>query len=255
MKASPSIQLIRNATLLLKYAGHQILVDPMFSPRGTMGSISGKGDSPLVDLPIPIDILLQGTELVLVTHTHPDHFDQVASNQLPKTIDLFYQPADEATIEKEGFTNACAIIESTRWNEIEIYRTGGQHGSGEVLNYMGTVSGYVLKAEGQPTLYIVGDSIYIDEIRENIRTHKPDYIIINSGGAIWPGYPENPLLMNETEALSLVQENTDAKVIAVHMDAIDHCMTTRASLHQKANELEISNDRLLIPTDGEAINL
>ena len=36
--AESQIQLVRNATLLIDYAGHHILLDPMLSPKGASGS-------------------------------------------------------------------------------------------------------------------------------------------------------------------------------------------------------------------------
>ena len=45
-----SIQLVRNATLVVKYAAHKILIDPMFAQVGALGSIAGEINSPTVDL-------------------------------------------------------------------------------------------------------------------------------------------------------------------------------------------------------------
>lgn len=39
--AESQIQLVRNATLLIDYAGHHILLDPMLSPKGALGSVRG----------------------------------------------------------------------------------------------------------------------------------------------------------------------------------------------------------------------
>jgi len=255
MKISAEIQLIRNATLLLGYAGRNILVDPMFAPAGAFGSISGKSNSPMVDLPIPVQEILSKTEMVLVTHTHRDHFDPSASASIDKTVDLFFQPADRDFFQNEGFLNAKVIDQHIDWKGISIFRTNGQHGSEEVLSHMGTVSGFILKAENQPTVYIVGDSIYTDEVKENINAYQPDYIIVNAGGAVMPGYEKNIILMDEKETIALLNDSGEAKVIAVHMEAIDHCRTTRTSLRNRADEFLIPNQRLLIPEDGQTIIL
>lgn len=39
------------------------------------------------------------------------------------------------------------------------------------------------------------------------------------------------------------------------MDALDHCRTTRSSLKEKAANLKIGPDKLMIPEDGEVIIL
>ena len=45
------------------------------------------------------------------------------------------------------------------------------------------------------------------------------------------------------------------RFIAVHMDATDHCQTTRAILRNKARHSGIDMERLMIPEDGETIAL
>ncbi|SHN33643.1 MBL fold metallo-hydrolase [Chitinophaga sp. CF418] len=255
MTIDTSIQLIRNAALVINYAGKKILVDPMLAPKDAYDSFTGAARNPMVDLPLPVEDITKDIDLVLVTHTHRDHFDPVASQALDKSVKLINQPADKVYFKEEGFINAETVEESTVWNGISIYRTGGEHGSGEVLKLMGTVSGFILKAEGQPTVYIVGDSIWIPLVAQRIEQFKPDYIVINSGGAIWPGYEATPILMEENQVMQLMNESGKAKIIAVHMEALDHCHTTRASLRRKANESSVSADKLIIPANGETVML
>ncbi|MBC5773673.1 MBL fold metallo-hydrolase [Pontibacter sp. KCTC 32443] len=255
MATRASIQLVRNATLVINYAGKKILVDPMLMPKDSFDPLAGKARNPMVDLPSSIEEIVKDVDLVLVTHTHPDHFDTVAIQTLSKSIKLINQPADEEYFRKESFINSETLQDSTVWNGITIHRTGGEHGSGEILKQMGTVSGFVLKAESQPTIYIAGDTIWIDEVEQAIKKYRPDYIVTNSGGAAFPGFEATPILKDEEQTMSLIQESGEAKVIAVHMDALDHCRTTRNSLREKANELNIGENKLLIPQDGEVIVL
>lgn len=85
--------------------------------------------------------------------------------------------------------------------------------------------------------------------------HKPGYIILNSGGAAMPGFDATPIIMDADQAMSLIQESGNAKIIAVHMDVIDHCYTTRGILKVKAKEFNIGSDKLRIPADGEIVDL
>jgi L-ascorbate metabolism protein UlaG (beta-lactamase superfamily) len=255
MVKDASIQHIRNATLLINYNGKKILVDPMFFHKGALDPFAGKERNPMVELPMSIVEITKDIDMVLVTHTHPDHFDPIASETLNKSIKLFNQPADKDYFIKAGFTNAESIDVQTVWNGISIYRTDGKHGSGEVLNHMGTVSGFVLKAEDQPTIYIVGDSIWNEEVNVAIQKFEPDIIIVNSGGAIWPGFETTPILMTEEQVISVLKASNKAKVIAVHMEALDHCHTTRATLKQAVEAANIGMERLIIPNDGELVIL
>lgn len=251
----PTVQLVRNATLLIEYGGKKILVDPMLSPKGAIDSWAGIQRNPTIELKMPVEDVVKGVDLVLVTHTHEDHFDKVASGTLNKSIELMIQPADKEYFQKEGFNNAIVVDGNKLWNGIDIYRVDGEHGTGEVLKMMGKTSGFILKAKNQPTVYIVGDALWTDNIKNNIKKFKPDYIIVNSGGALIKGFENSPIIMDEAQTMALIRESGKAKVIAVHMDALDHCRTTRSSLTKKAVELNVSKDKLIIPQDAEVITL
>lgn len=251
----PTVQLVRNATLLIEYGGKKILVDPMLSPKGAIDSWAGIQRNPTIDLKMPVEDVVKGVDLVLVTHTHEDHFDKVASGTLNKSLELMIQPADKEYFQKEGFANAIVVDGNKLWNGIDIYRVDGEHGTGEVLKMMGKTSGFILKAKNQPTVYIVGDALWTDNIKNNIKKFKPDYIIVNSGGALIKGFENSPIIMDEAQTMALIRESGKANVIAVHMDALDHCRTTRSSLTKKADELNVSKDKLIIPQDAEVITL
>ena len=251
----PTLQLVRNATLLIEYGGKKILVDPMLSPKGAIESWAGIQRNPTIDLKMPVEEIIKVVDLVMVTHTHDDHFDKAASNVLDKSIEMIIQPADKGFFEKEGFNNVTVLDDNTLWNDISITRIEAQHGTGEVLKMMGKTSGFVLMAKNQPTVYIVGDAIWTDDIKNNIKKFDPDYIVVNSGGALIQGYENTPIIMDEAQTMALIGESGKAKAIAVHMDALDHCRTTRSSLSQKAAEFNIGTDKLIIPQDGEVTTL
>lgn len=100
------------------------------------------------------------------------------------------------------------------------------------------------------------NAVWTQGIANNIGRYNPDYIVVNSGGAVMPGgYDATPIIMDERQVMALIQESGDAKIIAVHMDAVDHCLTTRAVLRNEAKKMNIGNDKLLIPEDGEIISL
>ena len=251
----PTVQLVRNATLVIDYAGKKILVDPMLSPKGAIDSWAGIQKNPTVELTMPVEEIVKDIDLVIVTHTHEDHFDKPASSTLNKSVELIMQPADKEFFKKEGFINATVVEGQKVWNGITINRVEGKHGSGKVLEMMGKTSGFVLQAKNQPTVYIVGDTIWNEDIKKDIETFKPDYIIVNSGGALMKDFSDTPIIMNEVQTMALIAASGKAKVIAVHMDALDHCFTTRAILKKKASELKIGKDKLIIPEDGEKLIL
>src|SRR5579884_166694 len=174
---SAQIQLIRHATLRISYGDTILLVDPMLSDVGAFDAVADSPfprRNPIVPLRLKIDDILDGVAVVLVTHTHRDHWDDAAMKALPKTVTLRCQPPDEKKIKEAGFANAAAIDRAAAVAGIDVTRTGGQHGTGEVGRRMGPVSGFVLKRQGLPTIYIAGDTIWCPEVETAIAQHKPD---------------------------------------------------------------------------------
>ena len=93
------IQFVRHATLIVRYHGATLLVDPMLGDPGAIPPVQNSPNprpNPLVPLPRPAPALLEGVDAVLVTHTHRDHFDDAAAALVPKHLPLFGQPEDEA---------------------------------------------------------------------------------------------------------------------------------------------------------------
>jgi L-ascorbate metabolism protein UlaG (beta-lactamase superfamily) len=66
------LQLIRSATIKIKYAGKTILVDLCF-PKKHLRPFCRIARNPTVDLTVSIDTILKDLDFVIVTHTHSDH--------------------------------------------------------------------------------------------------------------------------------------------------------------------------------------
>lgn len=246
------IQLIRNATMKITYAGFTFLTDPMFSPKGAIKPFAGIEPNPTKELPLKIEDIIKGVDCVLVTHLHPDHLDTVACEALPKKIPLFCQPGDEDAIKNSGFINIAAVETSREWNGITIIRTGGKHGSGKILEHMGKVSGYIFTAKNQPTLYWAGDSVLCDEVKYAVNKYKPEIIITHSGGAKIPGF--DPIIMDSEQTIKLANIASKASIVAIHMESLDHCAVMREALRGDAEKAGIPSSKLIIPKDGETLS-
>lgn len=251
------LQLIRNATLRLEYAGHLILIDPYLAPIYSLPSYAGKSPNPLVELPMPIEDILKGVEMVIVSHLHSDHFDSVAYKQVPKTLPLYCQPENAEFISTKGFQQVLPIETETDWENIHITRTAGHHGMGYVETQMKTVSGFVFQAANEPTLYWAGDTVVCSEVEQVLARFQPDVMVTHSGGAVWPDEQEQPqlILMDAAQTISVCKSVPKTTVIATHMEAVDHATVSRAELRAKALEAGVSEAQLRIPADGETIEI
>ncbi|MBF0406243.1 MAG: MBL fold metallo-hydrolase [Candidatus Riflebacteria bacterium] len=247
-----SIQLIRNATMKIVYAGRTFLTDPMFSAKSSFQPFAGIASNPTEDLPFVVEEILTDVECVIVSHLHPDHFDKPAIQAISKNIPVFCQSGDESQIEKEGFQKVFPIKNSQTWSGITITRIGGKHGKGKILEYMGKVSGFIFQAKGEPTVYWVGDSIWCEEVEEAVKKFSPDIIITHSGGATIPGH--EAIIMDGEQTLKTVRSSSKAGVIAIHMESLDHCTVSRSTLRQMSDNAGISPSGLRIPGNGSIIS-
>ncbi|HKV12054.1 MAG TPA: MBL fold metallo-hydrolase [Thermoanaerobaculia bacterium] len=247
------LRLLRNATQRLRYAGHELLLDPFFAPKHSRPSFAGRSPNPLVPLPCPVEEILAGVELVIVSHLHSDHFDPEAQRLVPKDLPVFCQPGDEETIRGHGFTRVEPVADSVTWNGITITRTPGNHGSGAVLEEMGQVSGFIFAAPGEPTVYWAGDTILYEPVRETIGRFRPDVIVTHSSGAMWKG--DGPIVMDAAQTLEVSRIAPGSRVVAIHLDSLDHGEVSREDLRAAARAAGIADGRLLIPADGETLEL
>ncbi|HEY7632828.1 MAG TPA: MBL fold metallo-hydrolase [Thermoleophilaceae bacterium] len=244
------LTLIRHATLLLDYGGRRLLVDPMLGDAGSAPAIEdtpNQRPNPLVDLPVPAEELVEGLDAVLVTHLHEDHLDPKAEQLLDRSLPLACQPEDLKDLRDRGFEDVRSVDDTIDLLGISVARTAGQHGTGEIALELAPVCGFVLSADGEPTLYIAGDTIWCDEVRSAISVHSPDVTVVNAGGARFNF--GDPITMTP-EDVNATAEATSGKVVAVHMEAINHCVVDRAALRDATSE-----ERVLIPADGETLEL
>lgn len=244
-------RLIRSATLRLRYAGHELLVDPYFAPQHSRPSFRGRSPNPLIGLPVPPEEVMAGVELVIVSHLHSDHFDPEAQRLLPKDLPILCQPGDEDTILGYGFQDVTPVEGSVEWRGITVTRAPGQHGTGAVLADMGSVMGFILEAQGEPTVYWAGDTIWYEPVRETIERFRPDVIVTHSSGAVWG---EGVLIvMDAAQTVEVCREApAESLVIATHLDSLDHGTASRSDLRAHARAMGIPDERLWIPEDGES---
>jgi L-ascorbate metabolism protein UlaG (beta-lactamase superfamily) len=252
------IHFIRHATFAFEVGTHQILVDPMLGEAGTAPAIQNTPNqrpNPLVELPFGADGLSElvgSTDAVLVTHTHNDHWDGRARELIPKDTPVLCQRHDEDTFSGAGFANVSPFEPDLTWEGLRFVRTAGRHGTGEIGRQMGRVSGFVVQSEGSPSLYVAGDTIWCDEVEEALLAHRPDVVVVNAGAARF--LEGDPITMTAEDVARVCRAAPEARVIAVHMEAINHCVLTRAELAEALDEQGLAG-RVEIPADGEKLEV
>lgn len=258
------IQFIRNATLVLHYAGKRILMDPMFAPKdaypGFPGTVNPEVRNPTVEMPVEAESLLN-VDAVLVSHLHTDHWDRFAVHSLPKHLKILVQNEEDAeTVKAQGFSDVEAVPGKTTFGRIHILKTHCQHGNDaayavpELVEFLGESSGFFMNAEEEPSVYFLGDTIWTEEIAHNLKTLKPDVVVVNAGHAKMADERFGAIITGKEDVAEIHRLLPDANIIAIHMEALNHCTLNRRELREFAKENGFSK-RVIIPANGEIIDL
>ena len=276
----PTYHFIRNATARLDYGGKVFLLDPLLSDKGQLPSFAGVAPNPPVDLPIPAADIIADVDVVIISHLHGDHFDDAAAGLLNKAIPVLTprngaspNPREGApevpfkeSLDAKGFSDVreigSASADHMTFDNIIIHQVFARHGKGIVGDAMGGVNGLIFEAAGEPTIYWAGDTILDEggEVEAILKRFKPDVVIAHTGGPVVEVISPEILLMDAAQAVTCfvqaARENADVQIIAIHMDALDHCFSTRAdlvaALGDQASDMQ---DRVTIPADGETVVL
>ncbi len=256
--AKMKIHFIRHASFILETADLKLLVDPMLGAKGSMDPVKISRNNnriPLVDLPwtdTRLEEELRHVDAIVVTHTHRDHWDERARQLLRKNMPLICQPSDVDTFSSQGFTDIRPVDSTLPFKNLNIHRTGGRHGTGEIGKKMGPVSGFILESPDTSKVYIAGDTIWCDEVQHALSTFRPDFIVLNTGAARFD--EGDPITMTAADVVRVGVAASSSKIVAVHMEAVNHCDLRRAALWQQIVENNLTK-QCRIPGDGEVVEL
>ena len=95
--------------------------------------------------------------------------------------------ADKELIISQGFNDVRIIFESLEFNGITLRKTGGSHGTVEMYAnpvlapLAGDAMGVIFEAEGEPTVYLVGDTVWTSDVEKALLRFDPNVIIMNTG--------------------------------------------------------------------------
>jgi L-ascorbate metabolism protein UlaG (beta-lactamase superfamily) len=255
MRKTPvNYTLLRNAAAVLSYGGKRFLVDPCLDPAGARPPVSrtpNQRPNPLVDLPVGWEDVIRGLDALIVTHLHLDHFDDTAAAVLDHHLPIVGQPEDVERLTERGFTNLRPVDGSIDFGPIHIVRTPAEHGTGEIARLMAPVSGFMLTAPDEPTLYIAGDTVWCDAVAGVIAEHQPDVIVLNASGARF--LEGDPIVMTAGDIARVRAAAPNARLVVVHLEAINHCLETREYYRTTLPAMGVSLDTIRIPDDGETV--
>ena len=138
---------------------------------------------------------------------------------------MLCQPEDAAPLRERGFTDVRPVEDELELATGCAWRAPpARHGTGEIG---GDGAGLRLRAarRRRAAVYVAGDTIWCDEVREALDAHAPDVVVVNAGGARFN--EGDPIVMTADDVVAVTRHAPGAHVVAVHLEAINHCLEPR----------------------------
>ena len=227
-----TLTFIGTATTLIEYGGFTLLTDPNFLHRGQRaylgkGLFSTRRTEPAMQVHE-----LPALDAVVLSHLHDDHFDRIARDGLPKQTPIITTRAAADELRTWGFTEAVALetwqtheLRSAAGDVLTISAAPGRHARGPLRAVLPPVHGHVLQyapvADEAMSVYITGDTLMVDELRQVPERHPHlDLGLWHLGGTRIPGVLGLGFLvtMDAREGADLLELVRPRTTVPIHVD-------------------------------------
>ena len=170
-------------------------------------------------------------DAVLLSHdTHPDNLDTSGRALLPEVGHVITTKDGEKNLQEEGLTNVTGLAP---WNtfivskdsaEVTVTAMPALHGPDipAIQEKAGPVIGFLLQAEGEPTVYISGDNSEIHIVEEIAKRIAPVDDAVLFAGAAHPIGSEFDMTMTAENAAKTAKLLGAQRVYIAHTDSWGH---------------------------------
>lgn len=253
------VYFIGNATTLVRFGGLTILTDPAFLHKGEHvflghGIWARREVEPacqIADLP-PID-------LIILSHYHGDHFDDVAAQQLDKELPIVSTADAVDKLSVLGFDRGHPL---DAWESLEVHKgdatlkitaMSAKHATDDAVNELlmpvnGHLLDFIRNGEQQYRLYITGDTMLVDSL-EDIPRRYPDIDLglIHAGGTT---FLVTVVTMTGEQAVRAVEITKPRTAIPIHYNDFSVFMSGLDDF-KKAAESSTTNTKFVYLAHGE----
>ncbi|WP_067719218.1 MBL fold metallo-hydrolase [Nocardia yamanashiensis] len=242
---------IGGPTVRFEYGNLTWLTDPTFDEPGdydlgvlTLHKLTGPA--------VPAD-RIGAVDVVLLSHDqHPDNLDTSGRAFLTGVDTVLSTP--DAAARVEGVTGL-RNWESVVIGDVTVTGVPALHGPEGAEAVSGVVTGFVLTADGLPTVYVSGDNASVELVEQIAeRIGRIDIAILNVGAANPGRYGDTDVTLNGRTAVKASQALGDALIVPVHAEGWAHFSE---NLDYLTRNFEYAGRAavLRIPTPGEALVL
>jgi L-ascorbate metabolism protein UlaG (beta-lactamase superfamily) len=227
---SGSVQFIGTATVLIRYAGFTILTDPNFLHKGDHVHLGyGLKSQRLTEPAIPFD-KLPPIDLVVLSHMHGDHFDQLVQEKLDRNMPIVTTPEASEKLADLGFKNRHALA---TWDALVVRKGGAtlrvtampaRHGppgaSVPLPETMGSMLEFSASGKAGYRMYISGDTLVYEDLEDIPRRYPDiDLALLHLGGTRILGVMK--VTMDGKDGVKLMQLLAPHHAIPIHYNDYD----------------------------------
>ncbi|MFV1851926.1 MAG: MBL fold metallo-hydrolase [Thalassospira sp.] len=230
------ISWLGGATMLIDFDGHRILTDPTFGEGEQAYFMADPNE--MFDLakgpnardharttPFP-GLDLSSVDLMIISHMHEDHFDQLAEKSLPKSLRTIVPTNDAENLAGKGFQNQMIMdwgqstTITTKNGQITVTVIPAHHSPNPQVNAMlGKGNGYWLTFETgdwRKDIYWTGDTFPTDEVMAAVKTHGIPDILIPHMGAVGTTGPLGQISMGAEQVLQMADTLGQPNILPIH---------------------------------------
>jgi L-ascorbate metabolism protein UlaG (beta-lactamase superfamily) len=225
------ITYVGGPTALLEFGGLRFLTDPTFDPAGSEYKIGPvtlcKTQGPAL-VPETLDF-----DFVLLSHNHhADNLDRLGRKSLSRALKVF-------TTESASCQLGCNSVGLNFWEWVELPTENGQPlrvtaapgRHGPEGNDHGPVIGFILQPDASsPAVYISGDTVWFEGLREINQRYDVDRAILFMGAARVPELGPDHLTMSADDAIQFARVFSKAAIVPLHYEGWKHFSESRAQI-------------------------
>ncbi|HET9449253.1 MAG TPA: MBL fold metallo-hydrolase, partial [Aggregicoccus sp.] len=158
---------IGGPTALIEVAGLRLLTDPTFDPPGKRFRLTQKLQGPAIGAPATGHI-----DAVLLSHDqHPDNLDDAGRAALQGAALVLTTPAGAQRLGGKAIGLRpwqTHVLQTRSGRAVRVTAVPARHGPEGFEGRTGDVTGFVVASgtEGEPVLYISGDTVFFEGVAE-----------------------------------------------------------------------------------------
>jgi L-ascorbate metabolism protein UlaG (beta-lactamase superfamily) len=243
------------ACFVIKIDGKiKIACDPCLKPEGTFYNFKSF-TSTRVKPPIFDNLVFDGINVWLITHSHADHIDEIGVSKIDKESLVITRPEAVKILSNKKLSNLWVM----EWNDTRIFSINEYrisikvipafHGNNLMMRMLvGRVNGYLIKishGDENKVVYVTSDTVYHEKIMRFLAKEKIDILIANLG-EVRKNMRGGPLTMSILMLKRMISELSPGEVIPIHYDDFTHYETSKD---------EINSERIAVHERGRWVTL